>query len=126
MFHIAGVIPFTTIDFPDNLAGVIFFKGCPLKCPFCHNPALQELSEGDETWENVCAFFKERVRRLDGVVLSGGEPLMQPDIFQAVPDGLLRKSTDWQDTNQRCLPPWSYEDCRCILDYHICSNHNGD
>ena len=84
MFHIAGVIPFTTIDFPDNLAGVIFFKGCPLKCPFCHNPALQELSEGDETWENVCAFFKERVRRLDGVVLSGGEPLMQPDIFQAV------------------------------------------
>ena len=54
MFHIAGVIPFTTIDFPDNLAGVIFFKGCPLKCPFCHNPALQELSEGDETWENVC------------------------------------------------------------------------
>ncbi len=82
MFHIAGVIPFTTIDFPNNLAGVIFFKGCPLRCPFCHNPALQELSDGDETWENVCAFFKERVRRLDGVVLSGGEPLMQPNIIE--------------------------------------------
>ena len=84
MFHIAGVVPFTTIDFPNNLAGVIFFKGCPLRCPFCHNPALQEFSEGEETWENVCAFFKERVRRLDGVVLSGGEPLMQSDIIQAV------------------------------------------
>ncbi|MBR4927047.1 MAG: anaerobic ribonucleoside-triphosphate reductase activating protein [Alphaproteobacteria bacterium] len=84
MFHIAGVVPFTTIDFPDNLAGVVFFKGCPLRCPFCHNPALQELVQGDETWENVCDFFKERVRRLDGVVLSGGEPLMQPDIELAV------------------------------------------
>ena len=84
MFHVAGVVPFTTIDFPDNLAGVVFFKGCPLRCPFCHNPALQEFAQGDETWENVHAFFKERVRRLDGVVLSGGEPLMQPDIEVAV------------------------------------------
>ena len=84
MFHIAGVVPFTTIDFPDNLAGVVFFKGCPLNCPFCHNPALQEFSEGNENWDDVCAFFKERVRRLDGVVLSGGEPLMQPNIAQAV------------------------------------------
>ena len=84
MFHIAGVVPFTTIDFPNNLAGVVFFKGCPLKCPFCHNPALQEFGGGDETWENVCAFFKERVRCLDGVVLSGGEPLMQQNIAEAV------------------------------------------
>lgn len=84
MFHIAGVVPFTTIDFPKNLAGVIFFKGCPLKCPFCHNPALQEFIEGDETWDDVCAFFKERIKRLDGVVLSGGEPLMQPNIALAV------------------------------------------
>lgn len=84
MFHVAGVVPFTTIDFPDNLAGVVFFKGCPLRCPFCHNPALQEFAQGDEIWENVHAFFKERVRRLDGVVLSGGEPLMQPDIEVAV------------------------------------------
>ncbi|MGN1063460.1 MAG: anaerobic ribonucleoside-triphosphate reductase activating protein [Alphaproteobacteria bacterium] len=86
MFSIAGVVPFTTIDFPERLAGVVFFKGCPLCCPFCHNPNLQELSAGDQTWDEVCAFFKGRVRRLDGVVLSGGEPLMQPHIERAVRD----------------------------------------
>lgn len=86
MFSIAGVVPFTTIDFPGRLAGVVFFKGCPLRCPFCHNPNLQVLSETDQSWEDVCAFFKERIHRLDGVVLSGGEPLMQPGIEQAVTD----------------------------------------
>ena len=42
MATVAGLVPFTTIDFPGCLAAVVFFKGCPLKCPFCHNPDLQE------------------------------------------------------------------------------------
>lgn len=86
MLSVAGIVPFTTIDFPNRLAGVVFFKGCPLRCPFCHNPRLQRLEEGNETWEDVLSFFKERTKRLDGVVLSGGEPLMQPKIDLAVHD----------------------------------------
>ncbi len=82
---VAGLVPFTTIDFPERLAGVVFFQGCPLKCPYCHNPNLQDFNqEGTISWEDVISFFSERKKRLDGVVLSGGEPLMQPNILKAV------------------------------------------
>ena len=82
---VAGLVPFTTIDFPERLAGVVFFQGCPLKCPYCHNPNLQDFNKEESiSWKDVLAFFSERKKRLDGVVLSGGEPLMQPDILKAV------------------------------------------
>ena len=78
----AGLVPFTTIDFPNRLAAVIFFQGCPLRCPFCHNPNLQPYEGVGESmsFEEIMAFLSQRRKRLDGVVLSGGEPLMQPDI----------------------------------------------
>ena len=77
---VAGLVPFTSIDFPEYLAAVIFFQGCPLRCPFCHNPNLQPVCESVQTWDEALAFLKTRQKRLDGVVFSGGEPLMQPDI----------------------------------------------
>ena len=81
MATVAGLVPFTTIDFPGYLAAVVFFKGCPLRCPFCHNPELQENDgKGEMSWEDVMAFLSARKGKLDGVVLSGGEPLMQPDV----------------------------------------------
>lgn len=84
---VAGLVPFTTIDYPEKLAAVIFFQGCPLKCPFCHNPNLQEFdAPGNIEWSDVLSFLNERKKRLDGVVLSGGEPLMQPDILEMVDD----------------------------------------
>ncbi len=82
MTTIAGLVPFTTIDFPRHLAAVVFFKGCPLKCPFCHNPSLQAMDDkGEMTWADVLSFLSTRKGKLDGLVLSGGEPLMQPDIL---------------------------------------------
>ena len=81
MSHIAGFVPFTTIDYPDHLAAVVFFQGCPLKCPYCHNPDLQDFTKtGTQEWEDILIFLKRRRGLLDAVVLSGGEPLMQPDI----------------------------------------------
>ncbi len=77
---VAGLVPFTSIDFPGYLAAVIFFQGCPLRCPFCHNPNLQSVTESLQTWQEAFDFLKTRQKRLDGVVLSGGEPLMQPDV----------------------------------------------
>jgi len=83
MATVAGLVPFTTIDFPGFLAAVVFFKGCPLKCPFCHNPELQENDgKGEMAWEEVISFLSGRKGKLDGVVLSGGEPCMQPDIIK--------------------------------------------
>jgi len=83
MSTVAGLVPFTSIDYPEHLAAVVFFKGCPLKCPFCHNPDLQTADgPGSITWDEVLTFLQQRKGRLDGVVLSGGEPLLQPDILQ--------------------------------------------
>lgn len=85
MIKIAGLVPFTTIDYPDHLAAVLFLKGCPLRCPFCHNYSLQDPSgESEMDWETALAFFKERSKRLDGIVFSGGEPLMQPAVEKAI------------------------------------------
>ena len=82
--NVAGLVPFTTIDFPNKLAAVVFFQGCPLKCPFCHNPDLQDFEAiAKMDWNEVLNFLNERKKRLDGVVLSGGEPLMQQDVVAA-------------------------------------------
>ena len=73
MSHIAGFVPFTTIDYPEHLAAVVFFQGCPLKCPYCHNPDLQDFTKtGTEEWEDILIFLKRRRGLLDAVVLSGG------------------------------------------------------
>lgn len=77
---VAGVVPFTSIDFPGYLAAVVFFQGCPLRCPFCHNPNLQPKTESLQSWTEALEFLKTRRKRLDGIVFSGGEPLMQSDI----------------------------------------------
>ncbi len=78
---VAGFVPFTSIDYPNHLAAVIFFQGCPLRCPFCHNPNLQPICETKQDWSEILDFLKNRRGRLDGVVFSGGEPLIQKDLF---------------------------------------------
>ena len=58
---VAGLVPFTSIDYPSYLAAVIFFQGCPLRCPFCHNPNLQPAQGENLTpWVEVMTFLKGR------------------------------------------------------------------
>ncbi len=85
MIKVGGLLPFTMIDFPGKLSAVIFCQGCLLNCPYCHNPELQSpATQTDVTWEEVVELLKTRQNLLDGVVLSGGEPLIQKDLPQAV------------------------------------------
>ncbi|MHB9027315.1 MAG: anaerobic ribonucleoside-triphosphate reductase activating protein [Candidatus Latescibacterota bacterium] len=72
---VAGIQPMTTIDFPDRLAAVIFTRGCPWNCSYCHNSTLRAGGES-LSWEKVEAFFRDRAGFLDGVVVSGGEPML--------------------------------------------------
>ena len=67
------------VDFPGKLAATVFTGGCNLRCPFCHNaPLVLRVSETPElTTEEVLTFLRSRRGLLDGVVLSGGEPLLQ-------------------------------------------------
>ncbi len=86
--QIAGLVPFSTVDFPGALAAVLFFQGCPWECRYCHNPHLRTFHSNGETpewtWEKAVAFLQERAGFLDGVVFSGGEPTVQPFLPQAI------------------------------------------
>lgn len=85
MLKIGGLTPFTTIDYPDYLAAVLFCRGCSWRCGYCHNQSLLEVdAHGDISWDKVSVFLKSRRGLLDAVVFSGGEPTLQKSLSQAV------------------------------------------
>lgn len=79
--QICGLQKLSLVDFPGKMAATIFTGGCNLRCPFCHNALL--VTRLDETpsipLPEVLEFLTSHRGWLDGVVLSGGEPLMQTD-----------------------------------------------
>ncbi len=71
----------TLLDYPGKMAATVFTYGCNLRCPFCHNALLvTEESEGGISKEEVLSFLSKRKGMLEGVCVTGGEPLLQPDI----------------------------------------------
>lgn len=77
--QIGGLVSFTTIDYPGKLAAVLFLRGCPLRCAYCSNRHLLDVGNGEYDPERVFEFLQARVGRLEAVVFSGGEALMQSD-----------------------------------------------
>jgi pyruvate formate lyase activating enzyme len=74
---VAGIQAMTAIDFPNRLAAVLFLKGCPWQCRYCHNAAIRNSDNGDVLpWERVERFLSDRAGFLDGIAVSGGEPTM--------------------------------------------------
>ena len=79
--HVGGFIDISTKDIPNKSVMVLFTVGCNLNCGFCHNKFLLDLDVGREM--NV-AEIAEKIREnrlISGVSISGGEPTLQPDIF---------------------------------------------
>ena len=78
--RIGGFVPVSLCDYPCRVAAVVFTQGCNFHCPFCHNGHLVE-SGGTLLDESmVLARLDERRAHLGGVVISGGEPTLQPDL----------------------------------------------
>jgi len=85
VLKIGGLTPFTTIDYPGHLAAVVFCRGCPWRCCYCHNRELLDASgPGRIPWAEVLSFLDRRRGLLDAVLFSGGEPTLQPELKQAV------------------------------------------
>jgi pyruvate formate lyase activating enzyme len=83
--RVGGTTPLSTTDYPGQLAAVVFCQGCPWRCGYCHNPHLLSARGADEmAWGDVLAFLRRREGLLDAVVFSGGEPLAQ----RALPDAM--------------------------------------
>lgn len=81
---IGGLVPFTTIDYPGKLAAVLFCQGCAWRCGYCHNPQLLPMGAGSLSWGDVMVFLQTRRHLLEAVVVSGGEPLLQHRLPQAL------------------------------------------
>ena len=89
VLRISGLQKLTLLDYPGHVACTVFTGGCNFRCPFCHNAplVLPERLQGDENGEEtVLAFLKKRQGILDGVAVTGGEPLLHKDI-----DSFLRE-----------------------------------
>jgi pyruvate formate lyase activating enzyme len=78
--RIGGLQETSLIDYPDTICAIIWTMGCNFNCPFCYNPQLitektQLISE-----EEILSLLKKRKGKLEGVSITGGEPLLQKDL----------------------------------------------
>ena len=95
---IGGLEKLTLLDFPDNLAAIVFTQNCNFRCHYCYNPMLvwprteKPSPDGNNIKkdhplikeEDLFLFLKERKGKIDGVVISGGEPTLHSDLPQFI------------------------------------------
>ena len=76
----------TLLDYPGKVAAVIFTSGCNFKCPYCHNRDLVFVPDNYEFYqpEEVLSYLEKRKGILDGVCISGGEPLIQENLIEFI------------------------------------------
>lgn len=77
---VAALQKLTTLDFPGVVSAMIYTRGCNFHCPYCHNHHLISAGPGSVDPDTVLAFLRKRSGILDGLVISGGEPTLQPGL----------------------------------------------
>jgi pyruvate formate lyase activating enzyme len=87
---LSGIQPFTVLDYPGKVSCIVFTPGCNFRCGYCHNPEfvlpekVAALRPSFITEEAFFNFLDQRNTLLDGVVVSGGEPTLMPDLEQFI------------------------------------------
>ena len=86
---IGGLQKSSMLDYPEKIAAIVFTQGCNFRCGYCHNAELisfqQFYFEGKEyKKEEFFDFMETRVNKLDGVVITGGEPTLQTGLYDFV------------------------------------------
>ena len=85
--RIQGLQKLTLLDYPGRTACTVFLSGCNFRCPFCHNAPLLQGDTGDAMDEDaLLMFLKKRQGVLDGVAVTGGEPLLRqlPSLLEKI------------------------------------------
>jgi len=126
---IGGLEKFSLIDYPEHLSAIVFTKGCNFRCQFCYNPMLvwpenelvklentlnsngaedgrsrEESDEADQVFDEdgLFSFLRERVGKLDAVVVTGGEPTLHadlPEFLKKIKDLGYKVKVDTNGTN---------------------------
>lgn len=83
---IGGLQRSSLIDYPERISAVIFTQGCNFRCPYCYNPELVDPDRYTEPIREavIFEFLATRQGKLDGVVVTGGEPTVQSDLFSFI------------------------------------------
>ena len=87
---LSGIQPFTVLDYPGKVSCIVFTPGCNFRCGYCHNPEfvlpekVAALRPNFITEEAFFNFLYKRKDLLDGVVISGGEPTLMPDLEEFI------------------------------------------
>lgn len=74
----------TLLDYPGKVACTLFTRGCNFRCPFCHNASLVEGGGERISDESVLSYLKKRQGILEGVCISGGEPLLHAELAEFI------------------------------------------
>lgn len=108
---IGGLEKLTLLDYPGKVAAIIFTQNCNFRCHFCYNPMLVVLSEVNKDRfqikeSDLFTFLKKRVGKIDGIVISGGEPTLHedlPDFIKKIRDLGYKIKLDTNGTNPGML-----------------------
>jgi pyruvate formate lyase activating enzyme len=87
MFRVSGLERSSLLDYPGKISAIIFTYGCNLRCPYCHNPELVIEGfdkKGSFSEDDILSFLESRKGKLDALVITGGEPLVQSNLLSFI------------------------------------------
>lgn len=98
-FIIGGIQRTSLLDFPDKISAIVFTQGCNFNCGYCHNPDLLNSKKDIYSTDVFFEFLDKRKGKLDGVVITGGEATLQPDLIPFIKEVKARGFLVKLDTN---------------------------
>jgi pyruvate formate lyase activating enzyme len=113
---IAAYIKTSLVDYPGNISSVIFTKGCNMNCPYCHNKDLCTVQDMVDN-NDIISHLVKRLGTIQGVVISGGEPTIQPrlkDNCKKIKSMGFKVKLDTNGTNPRIIKELIKEN---LIDY---------
>ena len=118
-FVIGGLKKTSLLDFPNKISAIVFTQGCNFNCGYCHNPSLLSFKSKNDiyTTDVFFDFLNKRKGKLDGVVITGGEPTLQKDLkpfIQKIKEEGFLVKLDTNGTNPNMLADLIKEG---LLDY---------